>query len=143
MLRSQIIHRQRMCSSAQPAGTTLFQPDVTAGYDTLPIVIQPSRENYAFPAHMSCIHLLSLRFQVDVIRLEPDAFIAQHLIIAHPYAPGNTLCCPVRLEAYIRPSARCRRWFSQELWDRYPGALTGWRQETDFHRRGDRNGQID
>lgn len=44
-----------------------------------------------------------------------------------------TPCCPVRLEAY-QAFRTVSTWIVQpgELWDRQLGALTGWRQKTDF-----------
>lgn len=77
-MRSQIIHRQRMrFLLAQPAGTALFQPDVTAGYIAF-VDRHPAfkGELCRFQRNIVLHPFTEPRLQVDVIRTEPDATIA-------------------------------------------------------------------
>ncbi len=137
-MRSQIIHRQRMCfllaQQLAPPCFSQTSPPVTS-----PLSISSSLQGRTvpFPAQYCPASITEPRLQVDVIRLEPDATIA--------YNPSSsrksirtciTPCCPVGWRGlpglpHGVDVDRSARW----LWDRQLGALTGWRQETDFTAR--------
>lgn len=96
---------------AQPAGTALFQPDVTAGYIAF-VDRHPAfkGELCRFQRNIVLHPFTEPRLQVDVIRPSQT-----RPLLNNPSSSRKSMrtcitpCCPVRLERLTVPSARCRR----------------------------------
>lgn len=89
-MRRQVIHRQMMdFVIALPAGAPFFSHTSPLATSPFSMVIQPSRlEAGAFQGDIVLHPASQPRFDVDIIRLQPDpAFIQQAILIAkiHPH----------------------------------------------------------